>query len=326
MSTFLVRKLSATVIVRTRIVIKTSARCSIETTSKPSSWPPVTIGTEPVYCEKPLTLTIEEGRDVVSTAQATGVPFLLGSQQRSDWHFRTACELIRNGRLGKIFKATVTVDEKGAQGGPFAAQPVPKDLNWDQWLGQSPKAPYCPERRDGWHYWWEYGGGEMSNWGIHHVDIVQWALGFEHTGPRSIETQAELPHIANGYNIPRRFSADITYADGTLLSIQSSPKGNGILFEGDRGRIFVNREKLRGKPVEDLADTPLPPDAVKMHSSPASKSRTTVQHHSHFLRCVQVGEKPVSDVETAHRSTTICNLANLSMRLGRKLNWDSDTE
>ena len=282
-----------------------------------------------VYCEKPLGLTITEGQRVVQTARETKAVFAMGTQQRSFAAFRTACELVRNGRLGPIAKVLVTLAEQGKEGGPFAAAPVPPGLDWDMWLGQAPLAPYCLERHKGWHNWWEYGGGELMNWGIHHVDIVQWALGFEQTGPRTIEGQAVLPRIAGGYNVPKCYSANLVYADGTVLEIRSTHSDRcGILFQGEKGNLFVDRGGCFGKAMEELPHNPLPSDAVRLHpSTPTGIFKfANIYHLQQFMRCIKTGERPLCDAATAHRSTSVCHLANIAIRLGRKLTWDPQRE
>src|SRR5204863_1591025 len=133
------------------------------------------------------------------------------SQQRSDERFRTACELVRNGRLGKIQEVTVGI-VAGRPGGPFENRPVPAGLNWDMWLGQAPLVDFCPERcHYNFRFWFEYSGGQMTNWGAHHMDIAHWAMGMDDSGPLSVYGHADLPKIANGYNVPTTQTVDYIY-------------------------------------------------------------------------------------------------------------------
>ena len=269
-----------------------------------------------VYCEKPLTLTVDEGKLLVRVVKETGRVFQVGTQQRSDARFRLACELVRNGRIGKLQKVTVTLPDSDA-GGPFATKPVPPGLNWDFWLGQAPATEYIPERC---HYqfrwWYEYSGGIMTDWGAHHMDIAHWGMGVDQSGPLSVEGHGTLPKIANGYNTPNRFTVDYLYPNDVQLHVDIGD--NGVLFEGDKSRVYVNRGRITGKPVEELAENPLPEDRVKLYASN--------NHMGNFIDCVRSRQTPISDVVSQHRSVSACHLANISLRLGRKLNWDAAKE
>lgn len=279
-----------------------------------------------VYCEKPMTLTVEEGKLLVDAVRRTGTVFQVGTQQRSFWRFQSACELVRNGRLGELRKVTITVPENLA-GGPFVPQPVPQQLNWDLWLGQAPWAEYCEQRcHHNFRGWFEYSGGELTDWGTHHIDIAHLAMGVDHSGPSTIEGSAELPKIPNGYNTPHRFAVQMQYPNGVEVQVKSAATEHGILFEGESGRVFVNRQRLSGKPVEDLRGNPLPEDAVRFQTPGNGWDKYPTIHMRNFLRCIKTGEQPVSDVASQHRSATACHLANISIRLGRKLTWDAPRE
>ena len=270
-----------------------------------------------VYCEKPLTLTIEEGQQIIKTIEETGRILQVGTQQRSDRRFRLACELVRNGRIGNLQKVTVTLPESTLEGGPFDSKPVPEHLNWGFWLGQAPTVNFIPERC---HYtfrwWYEYSGGVMTDWGAHHMDIAHWAMDMEDSGPLTIDAKGTIPDIPSGYNTPKYFTVDMTYPGGVELTVNIGD--NGVLFEGDQGRIFVNRGRLTGKPVEDLEENPLPEDRVALYESN--------DHMGNFIECVRERKQPVSNAAAHHRSLSACHLANISLRLGRKLNWDPETE
>lgn len=277
-----------------------------------------------VYCEKPMTLTIDEGRLLVQAVRQTGAIFQVGTQQRSTSQFQLACELVRNGHLGRLKRVTVSVGP-GAKGGPFPSRPVPKELNWDLWLGQAPWAEYCPERcHDTFRGWYEYAGGEITNWGVHQIDIVHWALGVDDAGPVSVEGFAEIPRIQNGFTAPSECTVDMLYPNDVHVRIETRKDNSDILFEGDRGRILVSRSRIAGKPVEELKRHPLPADAVRCRNSRTYLGidcGLTV-HIRDFFDCVLTGKQPISDVVSQHRSATACHLANISMRLGRKLIWD----
>jgi predicted dehydrogenase len=298
-----------------------------------------------VYCEKPLTLTIDEGKILSRVIRETGRVLQTGSWQRSDARFRLAVELVRLGHLGKLHTVTAT-ESPNPTGGPFAERPVPGCLNWDLWLGQAPSVPYVEERC---HYtfrwWYEYSGGKMTDWGAHDIDIGQWALGGQHTGPVEIDAQAEsLPTDPKCYNVAPKFHAEMRFANGVRLVVKTEGR-NGLLLEGDKDRIFVNRATLAGKPVDALAASfgvspkELPfhegvreklygvyADDNKTRTLKAGKLDAIVNHMGNFFDCIQTRRAPISDVASQHRSVSTCHLANISMRLGRKLRWDPEQE
>ena len=282
-----------------------------------------------VYHEKPFSHTIQESQALRAAVKASGLPFLVGTHQRGMWTCRTAAELIRNGRLGKVAKATVVLINKGGRGGPFAPQPVPDGLDWDRWLGPAPVAAYCPERCLKFHSWWAYGGGEMMNWGSHHLDIAMWAMDLSHTGPVKVTGSAELPSIPDGFDVPADFTARLDFATGQTIEIRTTPERSrppGILFDGERSTLWVDRENLEGPAVLELSSKPLPPDAIRLHSSPAVKTLPTVQHMRHFYDVVRGLSTPLSDAETAHRTNVALHLANISIRVGRPIRWDPTAE
>lgn len=282
-----------------------------------------------VYCEKPLTLTIDEGKQLAKVVKETGRIVQVGSWQRSDERFRLAVEMVRAGRLGKLQKVDIVLGKNGTSGS-FVPRVPPSHLNWNLWLGQAPNVPYIEERS---HYtfrwWYEYSGGQMTDWGAHHVDIAQWAID---SLPVEIDGQAKFPNVENGYNVPVDFEVNYRYANDVLLHVSDTGE-NGIMFTGDAGRIFVNRGKITGAPVEDLAKHPLKQEDWKIYDfdnmdrPPRSgKLDAIVNHMGNFFDCVQAKRKPISDILSQHRSVSTCHLANISMRLGRKLQWNPDSE
>lgn len=284
------------------------------------------------YCEKPLTLTVEEGRRIVSVVDETKRVVQVGTWQRSDSRFRLAAEMVQAGRLGEIRKITVVLG-KNELGGPFTPCDPPKHLNWDLWQGQTPDVPYIKERS---HYtfrwWYEYSGGQMTDWGAHHIDIAQWALGEQMSGPRQVEGEATFPETCNGYNVAKSFRARFVYPSGVVLEVLDEGR-NGLLIEGSNGRIFVNRGSLEGEPVEELASHPLPSERFRLYgydnsSRPprSGKTQSIINHMGNFFDCVVSRRTPISDVESQHRSATVCHLGNISMRLGRALEWDAEAE
>ena len=294
-----------------------------------------------IYCEKPLTLTIDEGKKICQVLKETGRVFQVGTQQRSEMNLRflTAVALIRDGRLGEIQKVSCAIGGAPTSK-PLPKVPVPKELNWEMWLGQAPLVEYIsgpvpqqgrPESRCHYEFrwWYEYSGGKMTDWGAHHVDIAQWGIGMDNSGPTSVEGEARhpmpykdgYPTVDNQYNAATEFMVKCQFPNGVEMTIRHDTD-NGILFEGSEGRIFVSRGKLSGKPVEDLASNPLSEDAlVKLY-----KGKKPGDHMRNFFECIKDRTQPISDVYTHHRAMTTCHLANIAIRLGRKLNWDPTKE
>ena len=296
-----------------------------------------------VYCEKPLTLTIDEGKLIEKIVKQTGRVFQVGTMQRTEnnQRFLQAIAMIRDGRIGEIRKVTCGIN--GATGSPvIPAIDVPKGLDWDFWLGPAPKVPYraLPEMRKGygggvplytnchyaWRNWYEYSGGQMNDWGAHHVDIATWALGADQSGPSKItpvsfslpvDYKDGHPTVSDQYNSPTKFEIHANMP-GDIPLIITSEGDNGIMFEGTKGRFFVNRGKIVGKPVEDLESNPLPEDAIEnVYGGPVAAN-----HTDNFVQAMRSRKQPISDVWTHNRMLETCHLANISIRLGRELNWD----
>lgn len=282
-----------------------------------------------VYCEKPLTLTIDEGKRIRNVVAETGRVVQVGSWQRSDSRMRLAVEMVRQGRIGQLQKVDVVLG-KNVTGGPFETRPVPSHFNWDMWQGQTPDVPYIPERS---HYtfrwWYAYSGGQMTDWGAHHLDIAQWAI---NSLPVEITGEAKLPDVKDGYDVAIDYSAKYKYANGVEMTVSDTGR-NGILFQGTEGRIFVNRGTVDGKPVEDLKTRPLPREQFTVYDfdndarpERAGKLDAIINHMGNFFDCVQTRKTPISDVESQHRSATTCHLGNIAMRVGRPIKWDPQAE
>lgn len=268
-----------------------------------------------VYCEKPLTLTIHEGRVIEKTTRRYGRVFQTGSQQRSERGFRVACELVRNGRIGRVHTVHVNV------GGPpvdcyLPEEPVPPGLDWDFWLGPAPWRPYHSDIAPGHEYegwpnfraYREFAGGGMTDWGAHHFDIAQWGLGKDDTGPVEI-----LP--PNGKDIDR---LTYLYADGVVMVHGGGkPDRAGVVFIGTEGKVMVNRGYLETDPPR-LKDEPLGPGDIHLYESPG--------HHQDWLACIMTRRRPICDVEIGHRSVTVCHLGNIAYWLKRPLKWDPVAE
>ncbi|MEI6325092.1 MAG: Gfo/Idh/MocA family oxidoreductase [Gemmataceae bacterium] len=265
-----------------------------------------------VYCEKPLTLTIEEAYAVEKVAKETGRVFQTGSQQRSDARFRLACELVRNGRIGKIKTVEARIGRNPI--GTFKTAPVPSTLNWDLWQGPCEKVDFITQRCHYEYRWWyEYSGGKMTDWGAHHIDIAQWALGRDGSGPVTIETEATAP-VKDGksYNCHPTFKVSYTYDDGVVLHTMSDGE-NGILFTGEKGTIFVSRGTIKAS-NEQILKEPLGPDALRLEVSN--------NHMGNFFDCLKSRKAPICNVSVGTSSVVVCHLGVIGLNLGKKLNWD----
>ncbi|MBN1393760.1 MAG: Gfo/Idh/MocA family oxidoreductase [Pirellulales bacterium] len=294
-----------------------------------------------VYCEKPLTLTIDEGRLICKAVKATGKVFQVGTQQRSEYHkyFLQAAAIARSGRLGDKLTATASVGE-GTVGGPFAAAEPPKELNWDFWLGQAPQAAFSPERI-GWNFrwWFDYSGGMVTDWGVHHTDIGLWALGGEETGVDDVEGKGVFPlgrelvrdymlgrktlaDLPNSYNTAKSFDCTMNLPNGNVLKLNSGH--NDLLIEGEKGRLAVNRAGLRGQFVEKLKSEPGGQDWLDEQVAKLYRHKPIRGHMANFYDCVLDRSLPISDVFTHCNSVNACHMANIAMLLGRKVAWDRD--
>ena len=277
-----------------------------------------------IYGQKPLSLTIEEGRRMSRAVAETGITWQTGAQQRSSIHFRTACELVRNGRLGKLqgIKIGFSAGHKNWSGLADRKQPepVPPELNWDLWLGPAPARPYAPAILPlNWRHCFDYSGGYLTDWGAHHLDILQWALGTDDTGPIAIENvEAKLPPVTDLYNTATAYSFDVVYANGVRANV-SNRNRNGLLFQGENDRsIFVSRGILESKP-DELRREKIGPGEIHLYESQL--------HERNFIDHIYDAKPTISPVEVGHRSITIAHLANIAIRLGRsKLRWDPAAE
>ena len=296
-----------------------------------------------IYCEKPLTLTINEGKQIIKTLEATKRVFQVGTQQRTDFgrRFLQAIAMVHEGRVGDVKKMTCNIGGS-SDSGEIPKADVPAGLNWDMWLGQTPVVDFRMKPGGRWgksrcHYefrwWYEYSGGKMTDWGAHHVDIAQWMI--EQNGPDQGVVKVEpimhehpvpykngMPQMDDRYNAATKFDVKCTFANGVVMHIvSSSSDGNGILVEGTKGRFHVGRGRAKGAPVEALKENPLPEDAIaKVYG------KEPISHMQNFMDCVKSREKPISDVWTHHRAMTTCHLANIAIRLDKTLEWDPKTE
>ncbi|MBM4088870.1 MAG: Gfo/Idh/MocA family oxidoreductase, partial [Planctomycetes bacterium] len=275
-----------------------------------------------VYAEKPLTLTIHEGRALVDMVRKHKRILQVGSQQRSMEMNRIACELVRSGRLGKVkeVRAVAYTGPEDSPAQPLPEEPVPNGLKWDVWLNQAAMRPYNQQWM-GWMRWRDFSGGEMTNWGAHGVDQVQWALGMDGTGPVEIWPITAGPHGQVG----------MRYANGVVLNfVIESGKGpaGGAVFICEKGKLEINRNKFTSNPPEIAAEL-LQQVNLAEEERKWSDELALWQarwHMQNWIDCIRTRALPVADVEIGHRSISVCHLANIVRRVGRKLRWDPRTE
>jgi len=277
-----------------------------------------------IFLQKPLTYSIEEGRVLSDTVRRQGRILQAGTQQRSDANFRFACELVRNGRIGKLHRIKVGLPTDPSTT-PQRTRPVPKELDYDFWLGPAPWAAYTVNRvhpqndygRPGWLRITDYCLGMITAWGTHHIDIAQWGMGTEYTGPVEIEAAAEHPRDGL-WDVHGAFRVEYTYANGVKV-ICTDDKTNklGVLFEGGDGWVFVTRGAIDANP-RSLLDSTIGPNEIRLYSSN--------DHKGNLLECIRSRRQPIAPVEIAHRSCTACILGYIAMRIGRKLKWDPSRE
>ncbi len=269
-----------------------------------------------IYCEKPLSLTIGEARKMVNATRQYGRVLQTGSMQRASAGFRTACEIVRNGFIGQVKEVYVKV------GGPPAechlpTEPIPQGMDWNMWLGPAPARGYNNKIHPfSWRDFRDYSGGYMTDWGAHHFDIAQWGLGMDDSGPVEIHPPGTQDNTllkfvyANGVKMYHINAADKSLKFETPAPF---PDGDGVLFYGDAGWVFVNRGKLVTSPAS-LATRPIGPNETRLYKSPG--------HQRDFLNCIHTRQRPCTDVEIGCRSVSVCHLGNIAYWLGRSLKWD----
>jgi predicted dehydrogenase len=277
-----------------------------------------------IFLEKPLTRTIPEGRALSDTVRRYGRIFQVGSQQRSDARFRFACELVRNGRIGRLNTVRVGLSiDPGTD--PQPIMPVPANLDYNMWLGPAPWAEYTEQRvhpregygRPGWLRISDYCCGMITGWGSHHIDIAQWGMGTEHSGPVEIKGWAEYPKDGL-WDVHGEFRIEYTYANGVkLICADNERNKQGVLFEGTEGWVYVKRRVIDAHP-KSLLTSAISPTEIRLYKSN--------NHKQNFLDCIRSRSETVAPVEIGHRSNTVCLLGYIAMLLDRTLKWDAKKE
>jgi predicted dehydrogenase len=275
-----------------------------------------------VHCQKPLAHNIAEGRAICNAVKRYGVVWLTGSQQRSQRNFRYVCELVRNGRIGKVHTVEVGLPTRWQQTcPPQPVQPVPEGFDYDMWLGPAPWAPYTEKRciSLGWRWNYDYASGIITDWGAHHLDIAQWGMNTEYTGPVEIQSQEVLFGQGGLWNVANRYRVTCKYAEGFELVVADTDKlRQGIRFIGTEGWVHINRTQGLDANPKSLLNSIIGPTEIRLYKSD--------DHKQNFIDCIRTRAQTVAPVEVAHRSVTIGHLGTIAMKTGRKLKWDPKKE
>ncbi len=271
-----------------------------------------------IHAQKPLARTVREGRAICDAVRRYGIVWQTGSQQRSDYSFRRACELVRNGRIGRVSRVEVGLPTGyGGQNNPV--QQVSQWVDWDFWLGPAPWVPYRGVMHWDWRWIMDYSGGQLTDWAGHHIDIAHWGLGLDHTGPVEIEGKGVYPEDGI-YNVPVEYRIIARYADGLEMIIandKQQPHGMGACWYGEKGWIHVNRAGLNANPASVLQEV-VGPGEIHLYESS--------DHQQNFLDCIRSRNVTVAPPEVAHRAISVALLGEIAMLTGRKLRWDPDKE
>jgi predicted dehydrogenase len=272
-----------------------------------------------IYCEKPLSLTVAEGRAMAQAVQRHGIVFQTGTMRRSAEQYRFLCELVRNGRIGKLQRVTSTIGPNNKEAPPrdWKPMPVPAWLDYDRWLGPAPWAPYHKDRcLYTFRFGLDYSGGQTTNLGAHVIDIIQWANGTDDTGPVEFEDLGSEWPTDGLFTTATKVSFRARYANGVEFTCKTD-KTESWRLEGTDGWIDVRDDKWTSSP-ESLKTTVIGANEIHLYKSN--------DHHRNFLDCIKSRQPTAAPAEIGHRSTSICHLGNIAMRLGRKLHWDPTAE
>lgn len=266
-----------------------------------------------IYCEKPLTLTIGQGRILADIVKRYKTVFQTGSQQRSSGFFCYACELVRNNRIGELKKIHVQIPVNNRFCEPtWQPMKVPESMDYDMWLGPAPFAPYHKKRC---HYEFrfilDYSGGQMTNFGAHHFDIAQWGSGHDNSGPVEIQGSGEFPRSGLFTTCTKINKLTYRYANG--VEINATTGGSGLMFEGTQGWIHVSGDSIKASDPK-IVTSKIGPNEIHLYRS--------YDHQRNFVECIKTRKDPICNAETGHRSATVCHLGNTAMLLGRSLKWD----
>jgi predicted dehydrogenase len=269
-----------------------------------------------IYCEKPMTLTVAQGRSMVRTVRRSGVVFQTGSHERSNQQSRFACALVRNGRIGQVKRITAIVGPHNKTG-PSAAwtpMPIPKGFDYNMWLGPAPRAPYHEDRCFyKFRFLLDYSGGQTTNYGAHSLDLAQWGNNTEYTGPIEFEDQGSVFPQDGLFDAPTHIHFRGRYANGVELICKTGPENVQVRFEGTEGWVQTGYRGFTTNPAS-LKQSTIGAQEIQLYQSQ--------NHYRNFLDCIKSGRQTAAPVEVGHRSATVCHLGNIAMRLKQKIQWD----
>ena len=273
-----------------------------------------------VYCQKPMSLTVHDGQEMIRAVRRHQRILQTGSQYRSQAVVRRVCELVRNGRIGQIKRVVSIINGSSAGPGPgWEPMPVPDGFDYDMWLGPAPEAPYHADRcLYRFRFNLDYSGGQITNTGAHANDIVQWALGTDETGPVEFEDLGAVwPPKGHLYTTAMKSAFRSRYANGIELICRTQDPGFGARFEGTEGWLQYTYNKIEAS-SEAVKDSVIGPDEIHLPVS--------TNHYRNFLDSVKSRQDPIEPVEVGHHTACLCHLGNIAMRLGRKVRWDPENE
>jgi predicted dehydrogenase len=269
-----------------------------------------------MHGQKPFARSIREGRAMCDAVKRYGRIWQTGSQQRSDYKFRRGCELVRNGRLGKILKVEVGLPTGGATD-IKKIQPVPEGLDWNLWLGPAPWVPYRGVSHWDWRWILDYSGGQLTDWAGHHIDIAHWGMGWDTTGPVEVEGRGVYPKEGL-FNVPTNYKFDCKYANGIVMTVgDGSQVQDGTKWIGEKGWIHVNRGVLEASDEKILKEV-IGPDEIKLYESN--------DHKQNFIECVKSRKPTICPEEVGFRSISVGLLGEIAMLTGRKIKWNPEKE
>jgi predicted dehydrogenase len=273
-----------------------------------------------IHGQKPLARSIREGRAICDAVKRYDRIWQTGSWQRSVYNFRRACELVRNGRIGKVHTVEVGLPTGTSGSQNNRVQPVPEGADWDLWLGPAPKVPYRGVLHWDWRWIMDYSGGQLTDWAGHHIDIAHWALDLERTGPVEVEGHGDYPKDGI-YNTPWQYKVTTKYATGVVMIIANDKQvkhGMGTCWYGDKGWLHVTRDEPIHASPASVVNEVIGPNEIHLYES--------IDHHQNFIDCVKSRRETITPAEVAHRSLTPALLGEISMLTGRSLKWDPDKE
>ncbi|HBB92474.1 MAG TPA: gfo/Idh/MocA family oxidoreductase [Bacteroidales bacterium] len=273
-----------------------------------------------IYGQKPLARTIWEGKKIIEAVEKNNVIWQTGSWQRSEAHFHRACELVINGRIGKVSFVEVGLPDGSPTYSAHPVQPVPEGLDWDMWLGPAPSAPYRGVCHWDWRWILDYSGGQLTDWAGHHIDIAHWGLGLDRTGPIEIDARGVYPRDGI-FDVPVEYSIHAKYANGIEMHYANArqvPHGMGVCWYGDKGWIHVDRGERLFASDPKILEEKIGDNEIKLYRS--------LNHTQNLIDCIRSREETITPCQVAHRSISAALLGEISMLTGRKIKWNPDTQ